>query len=263
MASASSFLRSLKQETRNILSHLKIKPNLQSDVLKELDKSGIVVIPGFYNAAQVAQLKQDVLEIIARTDLNIFKDDTQSDTRAFGANHVSEPIEAFCSNRDILDILETYEGRKIKLKFTMANYLIPKEGNKGSGAGWHRDAPRRKQTKAFLYLTDVDSTSGPFQFIKGTHKPLDVLKHQVMGLLHMDQKRITDEEVETILKNPKYSITEVTAKAGDLILADTRAIHRGKPIVQGERIALTNYYFAAAKPLDHFFKVFIDPKFLE
>lgn len=257
------FLRSIKQESLNIWAHIKLKPQFKSKILKELDKKGISVIPDFFNSDQIERLKCDVVEILSRTDLNIYKDETYSDTRGFGANWFSDAINEFCINKEILDILETYEGHRMGLKFTMANHLIPKAGNKGSGGGWHRDSPRRKQTKAIVYLTDVNNTNGPFQYIKGTHKPFDVLKHRLLGHLELNQKRITEEEVRSILKSSRYSVTEVTGKAGDLVLVDTRGIHRGKPIETGERIALTNYYWKSEEPLEHFRQVALDPKFFK
>jgi ectoine hydroxylase-related dioxygenase (phytanoyl-CoA dioxygenase family) len=257
------FLRSFKRELFNACAHIKLKPKFKSKTLKELDKSGISVIPNFYNSNQIKKLKEDALEIFSRSDLNIYKDETNSDTRAFGANWFSNNIDSFCNNKEILKILETYEGHEMKLKFTMANLLIPKVGNTGSGGGWHRDSPREKQTKAILYLTDVNTTNGPFQYIKGTHKPLDVLKHRLFRQPNLNQKRITEGDVNNLLKNSSYKITEITAKAGDLILVDTRGIHRGKPMETGERIALTNYYFKSEKSHHHFKQVALDPNYFK
>ena len=45
------------------------------------------------------------------------------------------------------------------------------------------------------------------------------------------------------MKNKKNKITEITAKAGTLILVDTSYLHRGKPLENNSRYALTNYFF--------------------
>ena len=37
------------------------------------------------------------------------------------------------------------------------------------------------------------------------------------------------------------NVRQIIGKAGDLIIVDTSGIHRGSPIKNGERIALTNY----------------------
>ena len=259
MKSDPFFLRSLKQESRNIWAHLKVKPKLKSKILKELDRDGISITPGFFTIDQIDKLKHDALKILSRTDLNIFKDDTESDFRAFGAEYFSSTIKEFCNNKEIQNTLEIYEGHKLELVFTMANRVTPKDGNKGSGGGWHRDSPSRKQTKAITYLTDVSSDNGPFQYIKRTHKPLDILKHRFKGNLSRNQKRISDDEIKQILEHSNYTVEEVEAKAGDLILVDTRGIHRGKPIISGERIALTNYYWKKREPLEHFKQLALHP----
>src|SRR5947208_506487 len=41
--------------------------------------------------------------------------------------------------------------------------------NNGSGDGWHRDG-HSFQFKSILYLSDVNDTNGPFEFLPGSHK---------------------------------------------------------------------------------------------
>ena len=52
--------------------------------------------------------------------------------------------------------------------------------------------------------------------------------------------RFTDQELNILNKEKKITLT---GKAGTLILFDGSLIHRGKPILEGKRYALTNYYF--------------------
>ena len=59
------------------------------------------------------------------------------------------------------------------------------------------------------------------------------------------------------MKNKKNKITEITAKAGTLILVDTSYLHRGKPLENNSRYALTNYFFSN-KFKDH--KTIFNPK---
>ena len=42
----------------------------------------------------------------------------------------------------------------------MANKLIYKKGNLGSGGGWHRDTFFKKQLKFIIYLSDVGEKNG-------------------------------------------------------------------------------------------------------
>ena len=52
--------------------------------------------------------------------------------------------------------------------------------------------------------------------------------------------RFSDQELNIFNKEKKITLT---GKAGTLILFDGSLIHRGKPILDGKRYALTNYYF--------------------
>ena len=57
------------------------------------------------------------------------------------------------------------------------------------------------------------------------------------------QYRLSDLEVNRILKkNPQRKKT-ILGKMGTLILVDTSTLHRGSPIKKGTRYALTNYYY--------------------
>ena len=53
--------------------------------------------------------------------------------------------------------------------YVMANKVIYKDYNLGSGQGWHKDNIAR-QLKFMIYLNDVDSENGPFQYLLKSQK---------------------------------------------------------------------------------------------
>jgi hypothetical protein len=71
----------------------------------------------------------------------------------------------------------------------------------------HRDYDDFKFLALFIYLTDVDETTGPHVFYPGTQDGFE-----------------SDKSIS------------ITGKAGTAILADTFAIHRGQPLQQGSRL---------------------------
>jgi hypothetical protein len=71
----------------------------------------------------------------------------------------------------------------------------------------HRDHDDFRFLALFIYLTDVDETTGPHVFYPGTQDGSESDKSIV-----------------------------ITGKAGTAILADTFAIHRGQPLQQGSRL---------------------------
>ena len=58
-----------------------------------------------------------------------------------------------------------------------------------------------------------------------------------VSVLH---SRIEDKSISLL---DQRRIETIKGKAGTLILVDTSLIHRGKPLVNGCRYALTNYYY--------------------
>ena len=125
---------------------------------------------------------------------------------------------------------------------TLAGHLTAVPGNIGSGGGWHRDS-FTNQFKAMIYLSDVGPENGPFQYIRGSHHLRSMICDQRLAELRVGQVRVRDEQIAKLVdENPQRLIT-LTGLAGTLILANTTGLHRGMPIISGERYALTNYYF--------------------
>ncbi|MBF4984773.1 phytanoyl-CoA dioxygenase family protein, partial [Nonlabens mediterrranea] len=130
--------------------------------------------------------------------------------------------------------------------FILLGWLKKGKGNLGSGGGWHRDSPISHQFKTILYLTDVDETNGPFQFIKGSQNWKNNLKVCKYLNLPLSNRRFKNEDIDSLIsQNVIPPPTTFTSKKGGLIIADTRGLHRGKPLENGERKAITRYHFTS------------------
>lgn len=113
---------------------------------------------------------------------------------------------------------------------------------------YHFDMERPQWLKAFIYLTDVDETSGPHKFIRGSHLnggiPWSLRKH--------GYQRIPDDLVFGATRNSSSEISMV-GKKGTLILEDTRGLHKGQHVQLGDRLVLqfqyTNSNLGASKPV--------------
>ena len=57
------------------------------------------------------------------------------------------------------------------------------------------------------------------------------------------QCTFNQKTVEKILNDGPERLKTLTAKAGTVVLVDTSTIHRGLPLKNGTRYALTNYFF--------------------
>jgi hypothetical protein len=81
-----------------------------------------------------------------------------------------DPWFRTCASRRMLDIANTYLGLWSKLEYVDMWYSVPQPADKDrvSSQRWHRDFNDKHLLKAFLYLVDVDETTGPFQFVPGS-----------------------------------------------------------------------------------------------
>lgn len=226
-----------------------VKRSEINDLLVEIRLKGFAKIEGYYSEEQCARMVEETDRLLRAYEEQLWADEMRSDLRVFGANYVSELVGEYCKDLFIHEIRNAYFQANIdnNYTFTLANKVGFKEANLGSGGGWHRDLIYGKIFKSILYLTDVDESNGPFQYIQHTHterSKLLLVRDKKLGPL---QNRISNEDLVGI-ENERYPCKTLTGKMGTLILVDTSGIHRGKPIEIGTRYALTNYYSLESAP---------------
>lgn len=211
------------------------------DAFRDLQEDGFAVVDNYLSSDRCAELRGEVDSLIEEYPEYVQVDEAESDQRVFGAEYGSSEISTFNEDRWLEAMAHAYLGEDASATFTLANRVDFVEGNLGSGGGWHRDSFGR-QFKALLYLSDVGPENGPFQFIRNSHRFTKVLEDILRGQLDYGQNRIPKEAVDRILNAEPGRLETVTASAGTLLIINTAVIHRGAPIEQGTRYALTNYY---------------------
>ena len=97
---------------------------------------------------------------------------------------------------------------------------------------YHFDMDRPKWLKYFIYLTDVKTTNGPHSFVAGSHKS----GRMPPSLLRKGYARLSDEEVGREFDGK--DIIEFAAPRGTIIVEDTRGLHKGKLVEEGDRLML-------------------------
>jgi len=220
------------------------------EIIDFVMKEGVFVYQDFFSSEKCALLKREFDLILHQNEHKIWKDSNGADTRCYGVDRLSKFVkEQFYYNTDIVALRELFLLQKDENidGFTMSNRVVAVEGNLGSGQGWHRDSVNKRQFKVILYLTDVSDKNGPFQYLKGTQNKKSVLEGILNYDLEYNHNRLKEEDVQQYLDTGKYELSTLTGKAGTLIVVDTSGIHRGMPIEEGERYALTNYYFLSEK----------------
>lgn len=91
---------------------------------------------------------------------------------------------------------------------------------------YHYDMDRLAFLKVFFYLTDVTPDTGPHCMIRGSHRSKP-------GPLWKDSRQ-ADATVHAHY-GPEDRM-ELTGPKGSILIVDTRAFHKGKPLVSGERL---------------------------
>lgn len=222
-----------------------------ADEIHNLKDSGIHIVPDYLSKDKCKQLRDKIDVFIENKGTNVWQDDDKADNRIYFINDLDEEFNEFYQTPYFKDILKSYLGTAKPKGMLLAARIDHIGKNKGSGGGWHRDSPFTNQFKAICYLSDVDSESGPFQVVKGSHNTICTLKAIVTRIFKPSQYRYTEAEVDKYNQAINKEVYSVIAPQGSLVLADTKIIHRGKPIEKGSRYVLFCYFWHSDIP-EHF-----------
>jgi len=234
-------------------------PSKYANTLTNLKEGGIAIIENYFTREQCQEICQAIDKVFdKKTDdflrenrvnqpnngweteygYRIWADKNFSDKRIPKSEKIHPLIKIFFDDDDLWTLGKVFLGFEFNKNNCQAGRTIFMQNNLGSGGGWHRDQSYRRGYKAMAYLTDVNEDNGPFQYIKNSSD----LSHHLLKTPFPDKYQYTEEEIMKIIDGNSMKITTNTAKAGTVIVFDTNAIHRGKPLNQGTRYALTNYY---------------------
>ena len=158
-----------------------------------------------------------------------------------------QSISDILDNLDFRDIFEEYlsDNESYLVKRSLSRYEVAYGINTESIADtWHFDhyMPR---LKSFLYLNDVDDTNSPFQYLRGSNRT------RSMSRLLREYKRykgghrkgyLSATEFEDVASAEDLKPIFVYPDAGDVLLVDTRGIHRRTIPKGGERVTLNSFY---------------------
>lgn len=236
-----------KHELKNFLKE-RNKSFEGDSLLAGVHASGIAVIEDFWTFEQCEAARSMIDVKLDTHSEQAWVSADGADMRLFGAEKLDTSLRTFWEDEELKSLALAYEQKEETTGFLMANRIKATKTNLGSGGGWHRDSAANHQFKAILYLTDVTEKSGPFEYVVGSHKAKNVVVDELKYKFRPHQNRFSENELAPLLN--KSNVQRVIGEAGTLILTDTRGIHRGTPIQEGARYALTNYYLPHIN--DHF-----------
>lgn len=222
----------------HILSVFRSKTQVDPQILTALNNEGYWILPDFFSESICNMLVQNFDE---RESIATIVD---SDRRIFGMEQVSELHQhLFADSVFLKSIGDVHVGMPQILTTTMAAKLYAAPDKLGSGGGWHRDS-FLPQFKAICYLTDVCEANGPFEYVPGSHRLTNKLKFALKTATrtHSNIPRYTQASIDEYCRVMGVESKFFVARKGTVILCDTSGLHRGKPIMEGIRYAMTNYY---------------------
>ena len=142
-----------------------------------------------------------------------------------GVVGLDNPWLAACTSRRLLDVANEYLQLWSKLEYLDLWYSLPvgESAERKASQIWHRDFDDSHLLKVFLYLSDVDERSGPFEYVPGSQpggRYAGVHPWQPMGV-----GRISDKELAKHVQPD--DVRTFTAPRGTLIFCNTSGLHRG------------------------------------
>ena len=148
------------------------------------------------------------------------------------------------ASRRMLDIANAYLRLWSKLSYVDLWYTAPQPADEARVASqnWHFDFDDKHLLKAFLYLTDVDADTGPFEYVPGSQPGGPY--HSVRPWAPMGYGRVSDEDVAKAV--PPEAIATFTAPRGTLIFCNTSGLHRGGFATGKARVLATATYCSPA-----------------
>ena len=149
-------------------------------------------------------------------------------------------MREFLTSEEILTIVKNYLNTQvvsINAAFFISNPVETSEIEKYSNAQFfHWDNDFKKFLKFYIYLTDVDESSGPHLYVEKSHKYKNK-QHKLCRLF-------SDNNVFKSYKN----IREFNGKSGSAFFVDSYGLHKAKVPTKKSRILL-NVHFGAGKIL--------------
>tara|TARA_B100001778_G_scaffold42253_1_gene30444 strand:- start:8073 stop:8753 length:681 start_codon:yes stop_codon:yes gene_type:complete len=201
-------------------------------IIKKLKHDGIYVLRNFLDHTTINDLKISFEKFLNNKNY-LWNDSTGSDSRIFGIDLIDEKFKKIFETDLLNSVFDNYISSNTKYSFVMANKVIFKSGNLGSGGGWHRDTFFQKQLKFIVYLSDVNKKNGAFEYIPKSHFKSSKIFDLLTRLSQKNIRRYANKNYKNAIK--------YTGSKGDLLIVDTSGVHRGSPIEEGVRYALTNY----------------------
>lgn len=141
----------------------------------------------------------------------------------------NELVQQLVADPQLLAFAQEYLGARATVDSVAMWWSAPVDKAHSDAAQlYHFDMDRLRFVKFFVYLTDVDTDTGPHCYVKGSHSGKARSLREI--------KRFEDQELRS--EYPEPSFVEHLGSAGQILAVDTSGFHKGKPPRSDHRLIL-------------------------
>jgi len=225
---------------KRMIYNFRNKTKIDKHIDKELKEKGIFIYKNFLDREETEKLITEAEKTKKNHQESIVTESNGADKRIYGIDLINKNFQIE-KLKYLEEIPKRYYGTNEISQFILYGEIHATERNLGSGNGWHRDSAFRPQIKFLIYLTDVGINNGPFEYIEGTHGLISLLSQSKNT--EFSKTRYSDKEIDNLLRRKNLRSKKIIGNAGDMVIVNTRGLHRGSPLDIGRRVAITNYIF--------------------
>jgi hypothetical protein len=139
-----------------------------------------------------------------------------------------DTVAALVYDRKILELMRTQFGSKFVIDAVDVWWSFPSDEDAFEAENFHRDTDALEFYKYFIYITNVDRSTGPHTLIKGSHKTSDFFSHE----------RFSDDEIFSAYPDREVMV----GSKGTSFVANTVGLHKGQKPTNGKRLLLQVRY---------------------
>ena len=147
---------------------------------------------------------------------------------------VDPDVQSLMTDPSINALAERYLGAKPVLDMINMwwSTALSQRPDNNAAQLYHFDMDHIRWLKFFIYVTDMTPRAGPHCFVAGSHRSGAI----PATFLSRGYVRLSDAEV-----NQHFSpsdVKEFVGGRGTIVVEDTRGLHKGKPVIAGDRLML-------------------------
>jgi len=139
-------------------------------------------------------------------------------------------VQTILQRADILRIAADYLGCRPTLSSIAVRWSLPVATRKPMVQSFHRDPDDWRHLKVFVYLTDVDETSGPHVYVLQSHLTSSTLRARAY------------EPDDVGRRFGTHNMQPVLGPRGTMFVADTHGVHMAAPARLRPRLILILQY---------------------